>query len=120
MSRIPERLSPESLARRRKRSKSRQSQFLRGPIPATWLTQAIALPGSALAVGLVVWFKVGCESDSKAIPVCPDLLARFGIKYHTARRGLGHLEQAGLVSVERHSGRCPRVTLKRAGMRGGA
>lgn len=118
MERIPERLSPESLARRRKRTKARQSQFLRGPIPADWITSAAKLRGCALAVALAVWFKAGCEGNAKAVRICPELLLRFGVKRLAGYRGLLALERAGLLSVERRRGRCPRVTLNRTTMRG--
>ena len=113
MERIPERLSEDSLRRRREHEKRRKGHFLAGPIPVTWLATAQRLGGSALAVGLAVWFKTRVESDGKAVPICPDLLARFGVQYHTGRRGLLALEQAGLVSVERRSGACPLVTIRK-------
>jgi hypothetical protein len=39
------------------------------------------------------------------------LLPLDGVERDAARRGLAALEKASLVQVERHVGRCPRVTL---------
>jgi hypothetical protein len=33
----------------------RAERFLRGPVPWPWLVRAMALPGKALAVGLILW-----------------------------------------------------------------
>lgn len=113
MDRIPERLSDESRERWRKRRKGRRASFLAGPIPLVWLAQASKLRGSALAVGLAVWFKTRCEDGSKAVPVCPSLLERLGVSAQSGYRGLKALEAAGLVYVVRHRGRCPLVVIRK-------
>ena len=109
MQRVSERLSKASLRRHQQRKKRRQAEFVRGPIPVAWIARAAVLPRGALAVGLAVWFIVGLGRESNA--VCPSLLERFGVTRRTAYRGLRALEQGGLVKVERHRGRCPRVTI---------
>ena len=50
-----------ALPRKRKRpSRARRpDRFLKGPIPWPWLMRAIALPGKALAVGLMLWLQSG-------------------------------------------------------------
>jgi hypothetical protein len=116
--RIRERLSAESQKRLREHRRSRQSHFVAGPLPIAWLAKAQGLGGSALAVGLACWFKARVEPSRGPVPICPDLLERFGVKRVTGYRGLLALEQAGLVSVVRHRGRCPRVSLKHTGKRG--
>ena len=110
MPRIRERLSDVSRRRHQANKKRRQAEFVRGPIPVAWIGKAAELPGRALAVGLAVWFIVGARRHSNA--VCPSLLARFGVSQRTAYRGLAALERAGLVEVDRHRGRCPRVTIQ--------
>lgn len=42
------------------------------------------------------------------------VFARFGVSPDAGRRGLAAPEGANLVSVVRHSGRCPRVTIQDA------
>ena len=109
MRRIAERLSEASRRRHLAKQKRRRSEFVRGPIPLVWIARAAVLPGRALAVGLAIWFIVGAGRRSNA--VCPSLLSRFGVSRKVAYRGLRALEHAGLVKVERHRGRCPRVTV---------
>ncbi|QDU21264.1 hypothetical protein [Urbifossiella limnaea] len=86
-------------------------KFLRGPIPMDWLTAAAALPGRALAVGLVVWFLAGCERRRTVAATLSRLAALGAGTRAAARRGLAALEAAGLVAVERHPGRSPVVTI---------
>ena len=38
-------------------------KFLKGPIPLYWLIAASKLPGKALAVGVVIWFRAGLEKS---------------------------------------------------------
>ena len=35
--------------------------FLKGPIPITWLMKACALPGKAFQVGIVLWYLCGLQ-----------------------------------------------------------
>lgn len=94
--------------------------FLKGPIPWAWLREAARLPGKALAVALMVWRLAGMhKSDSVAFSLT-SLEGELGVTRDSARRGLEALEVAGLVSVHRHPGRKPVVTLlpARDGMTG--
>jgi len=98
---------------RPKRPRRRQSGwFVKGPIPGEWLSRAARLPGKALHVGLAVWYQFGL---SKAWPVVLTgrVLERFGVRPDAGRRGLRQLEGDKLVSVNRHPGRCPRVTVRK-------
>lgn len=104
---------PVTLPQQRKKSRPPQREyFLKGPIPLLWLICAMALPGKALHVGLVLWFFHGLKG-SHAVTLSPSQLARFGIQRETARRGLRSLEDAKLVTVERSGKKSPRVTLMR-------
>jgi hypothetical protein len=84
--------------------------FLKGPIPLQWLARAVSLTGKALHVAIAIWFLAGMKR-LPTVSLQPSVLRHFGIKRHAAYRGLTALEKAGLVSVERHRGRAPRVTL---------
>jgi hypothetical protein len=90
-------------------------EFLCGPIPLNWINRACRLRGKALAVGLALWFKAGTQRDSATVVLSSKLLRRFGVADRKAGyRGMTALEDAGLVEVERHRGRCPRVTIRGA------
>lgn len=84
--------------------------FLKGPIPWDWLARAAVLPGKALSVALVVWHLAGlCKSHT--IQLKPSKVRSMGMSPRVGRRGLKALEDAGLVSVDRHRGRSPDVTI---------
>jgi hypothetical protein len=84
--------------------------FLKGPIPWRWLELAAALPGRALAVALVVWHLVGLRK-CRTVKLTPSKTSSLGLSARAARRGLNALESAGLVTVDRHRGRSPDVTV---------
>jgi hypothetical protein len=104
----PEELQPPTPKRRPRRSTG--DWFLKGPIPGKWLEQAASLPGRALHVGLAVWLAAAMDHSNRA-KLTRRHLARFAVPYDAGRRALLVLERAGLVSVERHTGRCPVVTI---------
>lgn len=85
-------------------------RFLKGPIPWIWLSAAAERPGKALHVAIVLWFLSGIKR-SRTVALSGSVLKGFGVKRHSGYRGLASLEQAGLVSVSRHSGRNPVVTI---------
>lgn len=78
----------------------RGQEFLCGPVPLPWLRQAATLRGKALAVGIALWFKA-----------TGTLWGKLGIHRKSAYRGLSALETAGLITVVRHAGRAPVVTI---------
>lgn len=93
-------------------------EFLKGPIPLNWLRQASDLSGKALTVGIAIWFKAGA-TNHQTVLLGSGLRDKVGLDRKTAYRGLKRLEDAGLVSVVRHVGRCPLVTLLGASERKG-
>lgn len=103
------RLSDASLARRRDSKQRTSERFIRR-IPLDWALQATALPGQALAVGAMLWFRAGL-SDCRTVRMPYRLLGQGGVSTHTARRALRALEAAGLVSVAKEPGKSPIVTL---------
>ncbi len=90
-------------------TKGRQDgTFLRGPIPwDAWWVKALPLPGKALAVASVIWWRAGMN-DYQPVRIN---MSRLGIQRSAAMRGLRALEDAGLVQVRRHRGRKPVITL---------
>lgn len=79
----------------------------------TWLETAAMLPGKALAVALLLWFRRGFDPGGTE-PICltPTLLARFGVGSKAGARAVRQFEKAGLVTAEFSRGRCPRVRLR--------
>jgi hypothetical protein len=97
-----------------KRSVATTEPFLKGPIPLRWLTAAAHLPGRAFQVAIAIWFLVGIQS-SRTVRLAPKVRAQFIVDRHAAYRGLEALERAHLVSVVRHRGRAPNVTILEGG-----
>jgi len=93
-------------------------EFLKGPVPLNWLCAAASLPGKTLAIGIAIWFKAGA-SKNRTVRLTGKLLSRFGVRRKAGYRGLRKLESAKLVSVNRHAGRCPMVTILEAKQEGG-
>ena len=91
---------------------TRSKRFLKGPIPLDWLIIAATQSGRALHVGIVLWFLKGVKR-SRTVELTRSKLALLGISRHAGYRGLTKLEEAGLVSVDRHRGRSPIVTILR-------
>jgi hypothetical protein len=85
--------------------------FLKGPIPGEWLTRAAGLSFRALRVGLALWYLAGVKK-SRVVKPTWDTWQRFGLSPDAGQRGLAALERAGLVTVDRHRGRCPVVTIR--------
>ena len=87
-------------------------RFLKGPIPWSWISAAsvAAGRGSGLKVAIALWHMAGIRNQP-TIVLHRRLLDELGVDRHAAYRGLRALERAGLVAVERHAGRLPRVTI---------
>ncbi len=90
--------------------RSVKGKFLRGPVPLEWLRRAAMLPGKSLAVGIVLWFEAGCDK-CLTVRITNAVGKKLGIERRSKDRGLRNLEEAGLVEVDRHRGRCPVVTI---------
>ena len=84
--------------------------FLKGPVPIGWIKAAANLPSGCLAVGMALWFMAGF-GKSKTVRLSNNLLAEFGVGKAAKSRCLHHLENAGLVGVDRAPGRMPTVTI---------
>ena len=89
---------------------SRSEKFLKGPVPWSWIKRANRLPGKSLAVGLCLWRLAGA-TRSMTIKLSNGEVAALGIDRYAKSRALKHLEAAGLVKVDHHRGRFPRVTI---------
>jgi DNA-binding transcriptional ArsR family regulator len=87
--------------------------FLKGPIPWNWLVRAMSLPGRSLHVAIVLWQLAGMRK-SKSVPLSLSKMGSYGVSQASASRGLKELEGAGLVSVDRTTGRKSLVTIRDA------
>ncbi len=87
-----------------------QGRFLKGPVCWTWLSAAARLPGRALHVAVALRLLTGMKK-TRRIALSVSWLAELGLSRHAAYRGLTALEGRGLVSVDRHRGRKPLVTV---------
>jgi hypothetical protein len=90
---------------------SHSGKFLKGPVDWNWLSAAARLPGRALHVALAVAHLDGFE-EAGTVKLKPSVCTELGIKRHAAYRALDHLEEAGLVKVERKRGAAPVVTIQ--------
>jgi len=86
-------------------------KFLKGPIPWNWLTKAAQQPGKALHVAFTLWFWAGIERRRDVFLSLSRAARELGTSRSAMSRGLKFLEHAALVSVQRQSGRKPKVTL---------
>jgi hypothetical protein len=103
---------PPSDRRKAPRHKSGE-RFLRGPIPMPWLCAAAraAGQGRGFQVAIALWFLSGLNHQARTVRLSSAVLREFGVDRHAGYRGLKALEMAGLVRVDRHAGRLPRVTI---------
>jgi hypothetical protein len=110
----PDELPPiPSPTRTKKKRPHATEPFLRGPVPLAWLARAHAAGGSALAVGLALWFVRGVNFGKRApVKVDSSVRRRFGLSRDQTGYGLRALEAAGLAQyVKKGRGRCAVVEI---------
>ncbi|MDP1526992.1 MAG: hypothetical protein Q8M20_14355 [Rhodocyclaceae bacterium] len=88
----------------------KKALFLRGPISLAWLKKAAELPGKSLNVALALCWLNGMAKGK------PFKLTQLSLNYlhvarDAARDGLTRLEQAGLITVDRKTGRRPIISI---------
>ena len=71
---------------------------------------AANLPGKCLAIGLALWRLAGA-TKSMTIRLSNSEVAALGIDRNAKSRALRHLEQAGLITIERQTDCSPRVKI---------
>ena len=86
-------------------------EFLKGPIPMDWLSEASRLSGKApLAVALAIWFQSG-RKKNKTVKLTNETLDRLNVKRKAKYAGLAALEEAKLIKVDQKRGKNPVVTI---------
>lgn len=79
-------------------------RFVRGPVPLDWICAAESLGGSALFVGMALWHYAGMNPTLTFRAGWKDLsLNRVSVS--TVKRALVLLEKAGMIRVQRRSGK---------------
>ena len=112
--RTPSELPPvPNPGRLKKRPQPSRPPFLRGPIPLEWLARAQKAGGSALAVGLTLWFVRGVNKGKAGpVKVGSSVRRRLELSRDQTGYGLRALEAAGLVAyVKKGRGRCAVVEI---------
>ena len=95
-----------------KKRRPSSEPFLRGPIPLAWLARAHRAGGSALGVGLALWFVRGVSGSRGPVKASRSMRRRFELSADQMRYGLRALEAAGLVVyVKRGRGHCAVVEI---------
>ncbi len=84
--------------------------FLRGPISWKWLSLAARQKGRTLHVAIALQFLAGLNSSS-TVKLSNKVLDSLGVDRFTKYRALKELEDARLISIEKHSGRSPVITI---------
>jgi len=110
--RTPFELPPVPTPGRQKKRHVAAQPFLRGPIPLAWLARAHKAGGSALAVGLALWFVRGVSGKRGPVKVDSSVRRRFGLSRDQTGYGLRALEAAGLAGyVKKGRGHCAVVEI---------
>lgn len=95
------------------RRRSRRSGSLAGPIPMAWMNRAGSAGGSALALGVALWFQRGItRRTTRIIRVNAALRKSMNLTPDQTRRAVAALACHGLIRV--HSGgrgRCAQVEI---------
>lgn len=83
-----------------------------GPVPLSWFKAAIEAGGSALAVGLCLWYLKGMTKSLEDLIITRKRAKEtLGIEKDGLSRGLDRLETAGLITTTRSRGKAIRVTI---------
>ena len=98
--------APQNRARRRSRD-----PFIMGPISRDWLLRVGKEPGRTTDVAMQILYRCGLKR-SDTVDISLSAIERdCGFSRSTASRALRALEKVELVTVTRHPGRKPIVTI---------
>lgn len=91
------------------RSKKINNKFLPA-IPWPLLCKASNLPAKSLHTFLAIWF-LKAVNNSNTIKLETKHLKELGVKRGSSYTALKHLEEIGLIEVQRHAGRLPIIKI---------
>jgi hypothetical protein len=101
-------LSERSKVRHRRR---KVQHFIWGPLPAAWIQSACRVSGKAANVAFAIWHVRGLRKSKKQLPITPGQLAKFNVTQRRTVAVLRSFERLGLIKLDCHRGRSPRVTI---------
>jgi hypothetical protein len=83
------------------------------PMPWSWIGKIQApIGGAAFRVAIYIWFKKGVIKSSKNLVISSSGINNFfKMDKRTFSRALHELEKLDMISVERHAGRSPKVSI---------
>lgn len=90
--------------------KKRLANHVHG-LPLDWLSLLNEAHPRGVLVGLIIKRAVDMANGEQPVTVSQETYDQVGLTEMMFRRALEGLEHAGLVRVERHRGRLPRITL---------
>jgi hypothetical protein len=112
---LVQKFSWDSESSRYKKQSSGQSSsapFIKGPLPLDWIHRAGTLNGKTIHVALELFRLVGFRTDGlKTVELSNKQLSKFGVSRDAKYEALKRLQEAGLIRIEQHSGRLPKITL---------
>jgi hypothetical protein len=89
----------------------RQRDMFIRPLPWSWVSAAVQLPGAALRVALLLAWQAGVQRRSKDLTIPTTALQTFRVTRHAYYRALRELETARLITVTHQPGQKARVTI---------
>ncbi len=93
----------------RRKGKARRDAFVK--VPLWWFEAATRATGTPQAFVCIWLLHLAWKKRNTTFPLSNAQLADSGAERRAKRRALANLEKAGLITVDRHHGRAPRVTL---------
>src|SRR6266511_3367639 len=81
------------------------------PLPMRWFVKACSLPGGALGVGCLIWFRYKTSGEKFPLRFSRRNYEFANISRYCVRRALVGLEKAGLIMVERNRSKAPLITV---------
>ena len=107
--RIPERMTEETKRRWEAHRQRKGRQYI-ASMPMSWIGATVKLAPFITKVALAIWYQAKRSRSAEAV-VSPKLLEQFGVSRKAGYLALEKLEAAGVVKVDRHRGRAPRVKI---------
>ena len=95
----------------RRSQKQPHGEFLKGPVPMSWIRTVGKLPGKALSVGVVLFFLAGLKRSTVRIQLSSRELLKIGVNRFAKYRALKTMADAGLITVDSHIGLSPVITI---------
>jgi hypothetical protein len=80
-------------------------------IPIWWLIEATKATRTPRAMVFAELLFASWKKRRLTVPLPNGRLGKLGVSRETKRRALRDLEKAGLITVDRHHGKTPKVTL---------